>query len=248
MRNKFLWVFMALTLLSCTSLKLRSNRDFIQQRAHQLEGLNHFPEQNCTLTAELSQPVKAGMEDTLPGWKTKTPIGKRTYEWQVRKNSCRVTTDETAKWVSYQRAIVQAAVCTLLQTHYVNSPLLGINFEKIPIVDHEDRVEISTGPGTSLSLLRGDFVLETKTKARGLLRAQYFMAERDWVPSSLEQQLPESVVRVDQITYGLHARNFTPLESFWISVGSDNVIAHTFIKVERCESLAPADGTQDSKL
>jgi hypothetical protein len=218
-----------------------SSHSLLKDRYTKLAPLGEFRARTCKIETTLSEPMKIKYLQLYPTEHALLQENTWTYTWTALESRCEITTPDKSNLRKSHRAILNAAFCTLLQAHWVNSPFDEMRVENQQIEEQKDKVFIRQAkaeadmPDLGVAVYMKDFLLETNTKKLGLLRAHYAHEGSDWLPDWLEQRFHTSVVRVDQIVYrdeGVGRRKM--LDSFWISVGESEPQAHTFVKILDC--------------
>jgi hypothetical protein len=165
-----------------------------------------------------------------------------SYTWKAHKYSCEITPLETSPMIKNQQTFIEAALCTLLQTHWVNSP-----FEELQVVprdisrEKDGRLHIATSmidKNLGIYLDASTFKMETHTKGNGVIKAVYSEnSDHEWLPSKLEQNTGQARVVVDNIQYDPVAVGGRHLiTSMWISVGQQEPSRHTQVNFTGCRN------------
>lgn len=222
------------TLGGCASSTYRKNREILKDRFEKLESLSRFPAKTCTVEARLSEPMKQRYLAQYPDEKALLKKGAWPFSWSVSEYGCKVTIGKPSEMQKSHLAILNGAFCTLLQPHFVNSPFDGLQVKDQQIEDQPENVFIRVNEKAGIAIGKTDFLIETQTANLGNFKAHYQQGQRDFLPDWLEMNMPNSRLRIDQITYSEPTLARTPLQSFWISVGEQEVVAHTFVNVLSC--------------
>jgi hypothetical protein len=162
------------------------------------------------------------------------------YTWKARESSCEVTSLDPSPLSKNHSSFLESAFCTLLQTHFVNSPFDELKISADDIVTSEGKVQIRTGleEGLGLFLDPKSFTIETKTKNRGVLRAVYVERDHHWLPVRLEERHANTQFVIDQIEYDdVPVGGRLVPKSFWISVGEQQAFPHTQISLSNCRNF-----------
>ena len=234
--RKWLWFF-PLLVLGCQSVQ-EKNIAFVHQRADQLHALNTWSPTWCRIETHLTKPAQARYSELYPDEQSKLAEETWAYTWKARKASCEITALEASSpMTKNHQAFLEAAFCTLLQTHWVNSPFAEMQVSSNDVVNDRDRVHIRVAPDSPLGIYLdpNSFSLQTKTKGRGTFTVLYTQHGEDWLPESLTQTTGKLVIRVDSLTYRDSRLNGRPeLASFWISVGDTTPLQHTEVQLSNC--------------
>lgn len=223
-----------LLLSGCQTVQ-EKNWNLVQDRAVKLRALSQWTPSECHVEATLTQPALARYREMYPDLDIDQTL---FYTWRANKNTCDVSSTETSALVKNHKAFMDSALCMLLQVHFVNSPFSGLAFAPTDVVTANDKVQIrlsADDPDLGIFLDQEHLILETKTKARGTLRATYALYEGEWLPESLRQITPQSTLGVDNIQYSTEfiGRRRT-LKSLTISVGDATPLPHTALEIRGC--------------
>ncbi len=151
--------------------------------------------------------------------------------------ACEVTSlDRSALAINY-RGFLDVALCALVQTHFVNSPFDEL--KPVAVEPRGERTFIRTGaePDLGLYLARDRFVIETHTKGRGVLTAEYTRGERGWVPLRLTQTLGQTIVTIDHLEYGAapHGGGSTRAQIVRFVRGEGEASPHSDVTISECQ-------------
>jgi hypothetical protein len=127
----------------------------------------------------------------------------------------------------------------LVQVHWVNSPFTDLKFSEKDVHDENGvaHIRIASEPELGLFLNPEHFQIETKTKSRGVLRAEYRLVGEEPRPVELQQVLPKSVLRVSDIEFSVDQLNGRSLlKKFSISVGEKNPVPYATVEVHDCHN------------
>jgi hypothetical protein len=237
-------VFLILTACQTTQEK---NKALVRDRVEKLKTLSGWRATWCRVDAHLTQPALARYREMFPEESEKIDSDTWSYTWKARAGACEVTALETSPLAQNHRAFLEDAFCTLLQTHFVNSPFadLQVNGEGI-VSAPKDSVQIRTSPDPNLGLYLdpGTVTVETRTKARGTFRALYGEHSSQWLPDFIEQRTDKTIVVLDGFEYGNVPVGGRILpKSFWISVGdrstpaSKEAFQHTRVELSNCRTF-----------
>jgi hypothetical protein len=213
----------------------------VQDRAVSLQPLMKWKSTWCRVEARLTQPAIARYQTMFPDQQVGEIL---SYTWKAQKFNCEVTPLEATPVSKNHQGFVETAMCTLLQTHWVNSPFEDLQVHPQDVTkDKDGRVHLQSSmidKELGIYLDPGPFKLETRTKARGILRAEYAEnAAHKWLPTRLEQVTPKSRLVVDSIEYDsalLNGRHL--IKSLWISVGDqEEVRQHTQLNFYDCQGF-----------
>lgn len=225
----------------------QKNLTLVKDRMDKLKPLSRFKPTWCRLEARLSQPVVARYKTLFPKEAAKLKSETLNYTWKARESACEIVPLEESPMVQNHKAILETAMCVLLQTHWVNSPFDELEAKEDDIFSADKKVQIraaGAGEGLGLFLDRETFLVETRTKARGTFEAVYEAKGSEWLPKSIAQRSAQSQFIVDQIEYAeapLGARRM--IRSFWLSLAagaapdgtsSEAPIAYSQITLDDC--------------
>jgi hypothetical protein len=231
------WLISLLFLFGCQSLQ-EKNIDLIKDRAEKLKPLSTWRPTWCRLEAHLTQPAMARYRQMFPEEDFDEDV--LAYTWKARKATCEISALQPSTLTKSHQGFLETAMCILLQVHWINSPFEGLEFAPQD-VDNEEKLvhirppEIDKKLGVYLDPVA--FIIETRTKSRGILKVAYSEHDHDWLPDRLEQDMPGARVVVDGLEYS-NARvgGRRMLKSFWISVGDETPFRHTQVMVSECQN------------
>jgi hypothetical protein len=229
-------IILCLCLAGCQSVQ-EKNLELIRQRADQLHALNNWAPTWCRVETHLTKPTVARYSELYPDEKTKLAEETWAYTWKARKNSCEVTTLEPSPMTKNHQVFLDTAFCTLLQTHWVNSPFAELHVDPKDIVTDHEKVHIRFAEDSPLGIYLDpkNFCLQTKTKGGRTLNVTYSQRGENWLPESLVQTTGKLVIRVDGLTFRDSRLNGRPeLASFWISAGETTPLQHTQVELSNC--------------
>lgn len=236
---KILNVFMLATaLIGCQTVQ-EKNLALIRESADKLKAYASWQPTWCRVEARLTQPAMARYREML---KVDNPGSDVvTYTWKARKNVCEVTPLEPSELAKNHKAFLETALCMLWQVHYVNSPFSELNFSANDVVSANNRVQIRTTPNDvnlGIFLDPQQMYVETRTKSRGVLSAQYVALDGEWLPSKIEQKQDQRLLVLDEIQFGDRRLNGRRLpSSIWISVGDVKTHPHTQLLFSDCQTF-----------
>lgn len=227
--------------LGCQSAQ-QKNIEVVQKRAVSLAPLMRWTPTQCRVEARPTQPMLAMYRTIFP---EENMTDSLTYTWRAQKFNCDIKGNEDTRAGKNFQGFVKIALCTLLQTHWVNSPFEDLQLHPRDIKQEKDgRVHIQTSMlenELGIYLDTGPFKIETKTKALGLLRADYEEnSAKQWVPVRLEQVTKSNFV-VDSIEYdqSTAANGRHQIKSLWISVGDQKrpLTRHAQLSFDDCREI-----------
>ncbi len=235
----FKWILflnLATLTVGCQSAS-KKNIEFLSERVKQLKPLSRWAPLECELEATLTEPARARYQQMLGQEK---PQESTRYLWRGRETVCEILAPQSkSKQTDAQKPLLESSICLLMQVHWVNSPFdeLKVDLERLNKV--EDQLHVPTGddPELGIFLNKNDFTLQTRTKSRGVLFAQYQEVNGIWAPIRLEQRLAGSRIVVDEMTYAQEAKPGArpQLKSFWISVGAEQAFKHSYVEMQGCK-------------
>ncbi len=237
------WRAIALHLLALVALLLagcagaqKKNLQVVQDRVLKLKPLSSWSPKLCKLDVTLSEPAKARYKELFPKEKLAEPW---EYTWKAREVACEVYGSARTPMRDSHKSLMESALCLLMQTHWVNSPFDELKVGPEAIVENGDRVQIKLNEDPELGIFmeRKAFVVETHTRARGWMRAEYADRDGSFVPARLEAHGPDSLLAIEEMTYELAQipRARPLLKSFWISIGVGNALKHSLVEVRECK-------------
>lgn len=221
--------------VGCESAQ-KKNLQLVQDRVMKLKPLAAWPSVLCKVEVSLSQPAAARYREMFPKEKLREPW---EYTWKAREVACELHGSEQSPMRDSHKTFMETAMCLLLQTHWVNSPFDELKVGPEAITENGDRVQIrfTTDPELGIFLDRGPFLIETNTKTRGAMLAEYIERDGNWVPSRIENHRGGSVLALEEMDYELSpipgAR--PTLKSFWIAVGTERGLKHSWVAVRECK-------------
>lgn len=228
---KFFVALLLFCAVACQSTQ-EKNQALVRDRFEKLKPLSTWKPTWCRVDAKLTQPALARYREMFAAEPEKLQSETWSYTWKARETSCEVTSLEDAPLSRNHRGILETVFCTLLQTHFVNSPFDELKIMPEDISAHEDRVQIKLGLGSAedigLYLDPRAVSVETRTRARGTLNARYAQSGQQWLPERIEQKTATTVLLLDGFEYSeasVGARRM--LKSFWISLGDSRALPHT---------------------
>ena len=162
------------------------------------------------------------------------------YTWKARESSCEVTPLKQSPLANNYQGFLETALCLLVQTHFVNSPFDEIEITREHVDVREDRTLLRTGDAQDLGIYLDSrrFVVETRTKGRGVLTAEYQEFDGRTLPARLTQRLGPTVFQLTNFEYAPPGDGRTrTLKSFTIAVGDDKALTHSHVNVSECQAL-----------
>lgn len=230
MRN-FLFFFLALA--ACQTAQQRSEK-LVMKRAAQLKHLSSWRPMWCQVDTELTEPAKARYEEMFPS----ESASDLSYVWRSRESSCEITPMKPSAIAKSQQAFLETALCLLMQVHFVNSPFDELAMASSDIEPVGELTHIRSGANADLGifLLPDVPTVETRTKSRGILRAEYAEQAGVLLPKRLEQNRMGTLFVVDDIVYDLSAAR-PQLKSFWMEAGTETPLRHSQAQFRDCRAL-----------
>jgi hypothetical protein len=228
-------------LTGCQSVE-EKNVELIQDRVAKLKPLTQFKPTWCRLETQLTQPALARYREMFPEEAEKIGEGTVNYTWKARKYNCEITPLDANPLTKNHQGFLDAAICTLLQVQWVNSPFEDLNIYPRDIQNekggtiHIQASMIDRDLGVYLD--QQTFKMETRTKNRGTLKAVYTQVNQEWLPQRLEQASEKVRVVVDNIEYDtvpVSGRHL--IKSLWISVGDGETHQHTQVNFTGCRGF-----------
>ena len=236
--SKFFLLLVLFCVAACQSTQ-EKNQTLVRDSFEKLKPLSTWKPTWCRVDTKLTQPALARYREMFVAETEKLQTEAWSYTWKARETSCEVTSLEDAPLSRNHRGILETVFCTLLQTHYVNSPFDELKIMPEDISSHEDKVQIKMGVGGAedlgLYLDPKAVSVETRTKSRGALNAVYAESEHQWLPERIEQKTATTVLLIDGFEYSaapVGGRRL--LKSFWISLGDSRALPHTQVFLSSC--------------
>jgi hypothetical protein len=168
-----------------------------------------------------------------------------TYTWKARKYNCELTPLDSTPLSKNHQAFLETAMCVLLETHWVNSPLEDLHVAPRDVNEEKDgRVHIQSSmldKELGIYLDPKELKIETHTKGHGVIKAVYSeSAEHRWLPSRIDQTTSKARLVLDGIEYDpatIGGRHL--IRSLWISIGDSGgeVHKHTQVFFNNCQNF-----------
>lgn len=237
MRISLALATLLITSVTCQTPQQRSVR-LVEDRFAKLKSLSSYRSTWCNVEARFTQPALARYQQMFPKDVEKLSDSSLRYTWTARESSCEVVPAESTPLSQNHKAFMETALCMLLQVYFVNSPfdelaILPANIESLGKVT---RIKTSDQSEVGIFLPHETFSVETRTKSRGVLTASYEQKAKVWLPSRLEQRRDGTLFVVDDLNYSAQSPR-EKLESFWISVGSEQSLRHTHVTFSDCREI-----------
>jgi hypothetical protein len=228
-----LLVFVVLT--GCQFAQRRA-LGLIEDRTQKLKGLSQWQPVSCLIEARLTSPSVEHYKRLLPQEKN-LDSGGWTFRWRARETTCEVTTSASGEAARTQKGLMDTALCTLLQVHWVNSPFdeLKIEPEQVDLKDNLVRVRAPARPELGLYLPTDRFVVETRTRARGNFQATYAWLENEWLPKRIEVRSEKTVLALDDFEYDqLKIGGRRMIKTVWLELGEDRSLRQAQLIFSEC--------------
>lgn len=235
-----LFLFLLVALVGCQSVQ-EKNQAVVRSDFERLKPLSTWQPTWCKVDTHLTPAALARYGEMFPDEKDVLAQDTWSYTWKARETSCEITALDSSPVIANHHGFLETAFCLLLQTHYVNSPFdeLKISPEDISRTDNE-QVQIRTAPSEpdlGLFLDPQRLHIETHTKSRGIIRADYSEINHQWLPTRLEQRLPKETLVIEDIKYSdVPVGGRRMIQSFWIAVGEDQALRHTQVSLYNCQN------------
>jgi hypothetical protein len=225
-------VLCAFWLSACQTTQSK-NLALIQDRAAKLKPLSNWSPVLCKAEVTLSQPAAARYKEMYPKEKLEEPW---EYTWKAREVACEVYGSKHSPMRDSHKTFMETAMCLLLQTHWVNSPFDELAADTDSVVSQDPYVQIKMGedPALGIFLGRQNFTVETRTKTRGTILAEYAEREGAYVLHRIENRVDSSVLAIEEPEYESGPRR-PVLKGFWISVGAEQPFRHSFVSIKECK-------------
>lgn len=235
-----LWL-VSLLLVGCQSAQKR-RLALVEQRLLALRPLSVWTPTRCEVSVEWSEPAKARYAQLFA--QEVQEAAKDVYIWNARETSCSIEAPEKTPLRLMQKSFLENAMCLLMQVHYVNSPFdeLTIKAEHIHEKDKLVQIRLSDNEDLGLFLDPMNFVITTKTKARGTFIAHYaqwgaYPQQREWRPTRLEHIKGNTHFVLDEIRYGEERVGSRSMPAqMTLSVGENRLATHSYLRFSNCES------------
>lgn len=226
-----------LLLASCQTAQEKSVY-IVKDRVEKLRPLSKWSRSWCQVETHLTQPAIARYRQMFPSEVDKILLSGWTYTWRASEASCELKPSVESPAVKNHMSFMQDAFCMLLQVHFVNSPFDSLSVPASNFVMEEGKAHIiaSGDPHLGIFLDPTNFVVETRTKSRGVLSAMYSQHEGEWLPSRLAQDMASYHLILDEIEYAdVKISGRRQIKSFWISVGAEQPLKHTQVVLNNCQ-------------
>lgn len=232
----------------------QKNVALLKDRVEKLKPLSSWRSSYCEVSVELTEPAKARFKEIYPSEVDQISRADWAYTWSARENMCEIRAMDIGPAAKSQKEFLETAFCLLLQVHYVNSPFDELKVEPRDIVGmtrlstaggdgatyrDEEVVHIQTGSDKDLGIYlpRDKTTIETRTRSRGLLVAEYGEVGGRWLPTHLEQRRGNLVFELQDFKYAEAVQNRAMLESFWIKLGGEKTFLQSKVSVKNCRAL-----------
>lgn len=189
-----------------------------------LKPLSSWKSRECRLEVELTQPAVARYRTLFPTDEKQLLKTPWVYIWFARESACEVRPEARTPATTNMQSFLNTAVCILLQTHYVNSPFDELAPEQVE--ERPGAIFLRASGELGMLLPRDRFHIETRTRGRGVLQADYSDAG---LPTRLEQKVGETSFVVDEFEW-----DGRDLKSFWIFAGGERAFRHSQVRVASC--------------
>lgn len=220
--------------VGCTSIAKR-NLQFVEERAEKLRHLSSYEPTWCRVEVKLTEPAAARYAQMFP--EESLNVGGLTYTWKASESRCEVTPLQKSKISENHKGFMEQAMCLLLHTHWINSPFDELKISPDNVEGSEKSVRLSSGssPDLGVFLDRKEFLIETKTKSRGIFLARYASMDGQWQPQRIEHHSAGNTFVIDQFSYGRPSvTSRASLDGFWILLGTEQPFAHTQVMISDC--------------
>lgn len=227
----------ALLIAGCQFAQRRA-MDLLEDRVQKLKPLSQWQPLWCDLEVKLTAPAVEHYKTMYP--KEVETLSKPSwpFTWKAREANCEVTALLSGEAVSTQKGLLDTALCTLLQVHWVNSPFdeLQVAPEQVDLSDNQVRIKTSSNPELGIFLPTDQFVVETKTKSRGNFRASYSLVDQDWLPKRIEVKTEKTILALDEIEFSeSRISGRRSIKSAWLELGEDTSLRQAQINFGNCQ-------------
>lgn len=229
----------SLVFLSGCQLSQHRAMSLIGDRAQKLKPLSRWQQATCEVEARLTSPSIEHYKRILPTEKDALASGGWTFRWHARESSCEVTTTATGEAARTQKGLLDTALCTLLQVHWVNSPFdeLQIASEQVELKDNVVRIRAPMQPELGLYLPTDQFLIETRTKSRGNFQATYAPIANEWLPKRIEVRSGKTVLALDEFEFDeMRIDGRRMIKSVWLELGEDRSLRQAQLVFTDCRS------------
>lgn len=236
----------AFLLLACgCQLAHRRAVTLVNDRREKLKSLSRWSPTTCRVRVQLTQPALEHYKRLYPKEKKTIGNGVWPFVWTARESSCEVKAeaadkkaDKNRQAILIQKGLLETALCTLLQVHFVNSPFDEMKVSGDQVSLQENWVAIRAKPDADFGIFMPteQFLVETRTKSRGTFKATYAPAGRDWLPSVLELRSGTTVLALSDFVYeeSRDSERRRP-QSVWLEVGEERALRQAQLFFENCE-------------
>jgi hypothetical protein len=220
-------------LSGCQTAQQKSEA-LVADRASQLKHLSTYKPTWCQVETELTEPARARYENMFPT----ESASDLSFVWRARESTCELSPLKPSAIAKSQQAFLETSLCLLMQVHFVNSPFdeLAMSPSDIRPVEPFAHIRAGQNPDLGIFLPRDSVTVETRTKTRGILRAEYASRNGVMLPSRLEQSLPSTQFVIEEIDYDMSGPR-PLLKSFWISIGAEKPLRHSQAVFRDCRPL-----------
>ncbi len=227
-------LFIIAVLVCGCQTQRQKDLSLVRDRYLKLKPLSSYSSTVCEIESRPTQPALARFQQMS---KEKVNADSWKFTWRQTETRCEIKPhDKNSKIAAAQIAFLETGFCLLLQSHYVNSP-----FDELPVkADDIKSVEGVVQVGPAISLARDEFLISTKTKAHGDLRARYRFEEslNQWVPWEIEQRTDQFILSLTDLVYGSpQVGNRFSVKSATLSVGTERLIKHSDLQVMDCRPM-----------
>ncbi len=123
---------------------------------------------------------------------------------------------------------VEIAVCRMLQVYWINSPFHELSLQEFDMEESDGFVILRSRSGkgerpSGLWLPRDEFVVEARGRQQTRWRASYHQVGEKYQPYTLEYESNQGKIVLEDLIY--EGSDWNQLKSFWISVGSEQLVA-----------------------
>jgi hypothetical protein len=222
MQSRLVGFVLVTFITGCQFARVRALQ-LIEDRTHKLKPLSQWQPVTCQVDARLTAPSIERYRRRLVDQK-ELDSGGWIFRWRAGESTCEVSTRDKNEVARTQRGLLDVALCTLLQVHWVNSPFDELNIvpEQVEWRDNVVRVHTSSRSELGLYLPTDQFVIETRTLSRGTFKASYGLVGNEWLPTRIEVHSGKSILALDGFEYdspGIAGRRM--IKTAWLEVGEE---------------------------
>lgn len=216
----------------------RRATDLVNDRVQKLKPLSQWQPVWCDLEVKPTAPAIEHYKSMYPKEAETLSQEIWPYTWKAREASCEVTALLSGEAVTTQKGLLETALCTLLQVHWVNSPFDELNLtpEQIELSDNIVHIKTNSNSSRGIFMPTDQFAVETRTKSRGNFKATYVQVDQEWQPKRIENRNEKTVLALDDFEFDesrIGGRRM--LKSVWLELGEETSLRQAQIFFGKCQ-------------